>query len=156
MAILLSRGCEYGLQAVLYLATQPPNTPVLQRDISQALQIPPHFLGKILQLLSHSQVIVSFKGKSGGFCLGKPAKQITPYEIIVGIDGPTFLDGCVLGFPVCNDQYPCPVHNEWKEAKAKIIAMLQQKSIHELAKEVGSKLEFIKQHVTDHNGFYQQ
>lgn len=144
MSIIFSRGCEYGLQAMLYLAAQPQGTPVLQRDISDALKIPPHFLGKVLQMLVRSRLVISQRGKAGGFVLGKPSHDITPFDIIYAIDGPVFLDGCVLGFSDCNDDVPCPVHVEWKSIKQNIIQLLQNKSIEELSQEIGIKLDFIK------------
>lgn len=144
MSIIFTRGCEYGLQAMLYLASKPRNTPIFQRDISDALSIPPHFLGKVLQMLARSGLVVSQKGKSGGFLLAKPAKEITPYEVIQAIDGPISLDGCVLGFPGCSDDVPCPVHPQWKKIKGGLIRMLENKNLAQLSKEMSSKLDFVK------------
>ncbi len=144
MSVMLSKGCEYALQALIYLATQPKDIPVLQRDISTALNIPPHYLGKVLQLLSRHQIVISQKGKSGGFLLGRSSVDLTPNDIIEAIDGSTFLDDCVLGFPGCGDENPCPVHSQWKKAKGIIIQMLKNKNIEQLGKEVDVKLDFIK------------
>jgi Rrf2 family protein len=129
---------------MLYLATQPPNRPTFQRDISETLNIPPHFLGKILQQLSRSQLVISQKGKSGGFALAKSAHEITPYDIIEAIDGEFFLDGCYLGFPGCDEDQPCPVHSQWKELKADLILMLQGKNIAELGAELDTKVDSTK------------
>jgi Rrf2 family protein len=147
MSVMLSRGCEYALQAVIYLAAQPQDSPVLQRDISKALNIPPHFLGKVLQLLSRHQIVISQKGKSGGFLLGKSPDDITPNDIIEAIDGSTFLDDCVLGFPECGDENPCPVHPQWKKAKGIISQMLKNKNVEQLGKEIDVKLDFIKRNM---------
>lgn len=146
MAIIFTRACEYALQAMLYLALQPPHTPTLQRDISEALNIPQHFLGKVLQSLSRSRLVVSQKGKAGGFVIGKPPRDITPNDIIQAIDGPLFLEDCVLGFPGCSDEIPCPVHSQWKDIKESILEMLRNKNIEQLSLEFGVKLDFIKQH----------
>ncbi len=144
MPIILSRGCEYALQAVLYLAFQPREVPVHLRDISNALNIPPHFLGKILQLLSRNNLVVSKKGKNGGFLLVRTPKEVVPYDIIEVIDGSAFLDDCILGFPGCGDENPCPVHSQWKQAKQIILEMLKDRSIQELSKEVSSKLDLVQ------------
>lgn len=137
---MFSRGCEYALQSMLYLASKPENTPTLQRDISNALNIPPHFLGKVLQMLARSRLVVSQKGTAGGFILAKSPENITPYEIIQAIDGDVFLDDCVLGFPQCGDEYPCPVHTRWKNLKQGIIQMLKNKNIEQLGQEMDDKL----------------
>jgi Rrf2 family protein len=144
MAIFLSRSCEYALQAVMYLATKSRNTPVLQRDISSALNIPQHFLGKILQTLTRHDIVTSQKGKSGGFFLKRSPKEFSLYDIVQVIDGSSFLDRCVLGFVGCSDDNPCPVHDEWMDAKKDIIKIFKEKNIKQLSDGIGKKLEFIK------------
>jgi Rrf2 family protein len=129
---------------VIYLAAKADDTPVLQRDISKALAIPQHFLGKILQILVHHNIVASQKGKSGGFFLKRSPNNFSLYDIIKVIDGSTFLDSCVLGFPGCSDESPCPVHEEWKETKKQIIKMLQYNDIEKLSKGIDTKLSFIK------------
>lgn len=139
MALRLSRGCEYALQSLIYLATQPVHKPVLQRDISKSLNIPSHFLGKILQYLSRNGIVVSHKGKGGGFQLAKAARDISPYEVIVTIDGATFLDSCILGFPECGKQNPCPIHPQWQKIRDNIIRILKETNIEELSKNFNRK-----------------
>ncbi|MCC7430042.1 Rrf2 family transcriptional regulator [bacterium] len=143
MSLIFSRSCEYGLQALIYLASLPSGTFVLQKDISEALKIPNAFLGKILQQLTKTALIISHKGKSGGFSLGKPADEITPLEVIEAIDGTAFFENCVLGFPGCSDNEPCPIHLEWKAAKCSIIQLLSNKSIEDLGKDIDIKLKLI-------------
>ncbi len=145
MSAIFSRGCEYAFQAILYLASQPPERPILQRDISTALNIPPHFLGKVLQLLSRSNLVLSRKGKSGGFLLGRSAENIFLYDILEAVDGCASLDGCLLGFSECGDENPCPVHSQWKQRKETIIEMLQSRNAKELSKELHLKLGSLNQ-----------
>ncbi len=144
MPIIFSRGCEYALQAVLYLGSQARNRPIHQRDISRALNIPPHFLGKILQLLSHRGLIISQKGKTGGFLLGHSAKDISLYDIVEAIDGTEFLNACILGFRGCGDENPCPVHSQWKEAQQIITQMLRSGTVDQLSKQIERKVGSVK------------
>jgi Rrf2 family protein len=144
MSVIFSKGCEYALQSMIYLASQPRDTPVLQRDISNSLDIPAHFLGKILQLLSHKGLVISYKGKTGGFLLGRSPKNISLYDVVEVIDGTAFLDGCVLGFPACGDANPCPVHPQWKKNKEQILQILKNKNIEQLSKEIDIKLNLIR------------
>ncbi len=145
MPIIFSRACEYAFQAVLYLASQPQDRPILQRDISRALQIPPHFLGKVLQSLSRRQLVVSRKGKSGGFILGRSPKDISLYDILEATDGAACLDGCILGFGECGDENPCPVHFQWKESKQILMGMLKNKNAEELSREIEVKLQLLNE-----------
>lgn len=143
MSIIFSKSCEYGLQAVLYLARQPKGSPAHLREIADGLNIPYHFLNKVLQTLTRANIVVSQKGANGGFALARSPKQIHLVEIVLAVDGPTSLDGCVLGFPACGDDNPCPVHDQWKRAKGVILDMLQKKTLAELGKGIDGKLEFI-------------
>jgi len=44
-------------------------------------------LGKILQSLAKSEILVSERGKKGGFKLNKKPENITIYDIIKSIEG---------------------------------------------------------------------
>ena len=99
MTVIFSKKCEYGMQAVLFLAAQKADTVVTAGKISEVLKIPREFISKILQSLRDSGIISSTKGKAGGFYLAKPAKQIKLIDIVEAIDGLEMFNSCVLGFP---------------------------------------------------------
>jgi Rrf2 family protein len=140
---MFSRSCEYALQACLYLAQQKDGNFALLREISERLNIPHHFLSKVLQTLSRSGVVVSLKGANGGFSLARPPKEIKLIEIVRAVDGDTFLEECILGFPGCGDKNPCPVHTQWKRAKEIVLNMLNEKTLAVLGKELNPKLNLI-------------
>ncbi|HAL57185.1 MAG TPA: transcriptional regulator [Bacteroidetes bacterium] len=145
MSLIFSKSCEYALQAILYLARQPQGEPALLREISDSLNIPHHFLNKVLQTLTRDEIVASFKGSNGGFALGRSPKEITLSDIVRAVDGESFLDHCVLGFPACGDKNPCPVHPQWKRAKVVIQDMIHRKTLFELSKELDPKLELLQQ-----------
>lgn len=144
MGILVSRQCEYALQAVSYLARRWEEGWTLQREIAKALDIPSPFLGKILQILSHHNIVVSLKGKNGGFKLARKPSEITPCDVIIAVDGSGFLEDCVLGFPGCGNDNPCPLHHRWVEIKEQIVAMLKKENFEKISNELDMKLEYIK------------
>ncbi|MGB9773813.1 MAG: RrF2 family transcriptional regulator [Bacteroidota bacterium] len=139
MSVLFSRSCEYGLQAVLYLAQQPPKTYTLIKEISGSLGIPTHFLAKILQSLTKSGLLTSNKGRGGGFALAVPAEKMTLLQVVQSIDGLEFARNCVMGFPDCSDSNPCPLHKSWAIIRAKAVQMLAHKTIAQLAEQVKLK-----------------
>ncbi|MBI4428900.1 MAG: Rrf2 family transcriptional regulator [Ignavibacteriales bacterium] len=143
MSLIFSKSCEYALQASLFLAQQPKDEYLLLRDISESLNIPHHFLSKVLQTLSRSGVVVSLKGANGGFSLARSPKEIKLIEIVRAIDGDKFLDDCILGFPGCGDKNPCPVHAQWKRAKEIVLNILNEKTLAVLGKELDPKLDLI-------------
>lgn len=140
--MLLSQACQYGLRAVLYLAMD--NTePVLSKEIATKLHIPPHFLAKILQDLSRRGLLLSFKGRGGGFRLARPADRIKLEDIVLAIEGESFGKKCVLGLAECNEEIPCPVHTQWAPIKEEIWRMLRGKDILQLVREAAQARRFL-------------
>jgi Rrf2 family iron-sulfur cluster assembly transcriptional regulator len=132
MTVIFSKKCEYGMQAILYLAAQESGSLVSAEDISKALKIPKEFISKILQSLRDSGLISSSKGKSGGFSLAKPASRIKLIDVVAAIDGLDMFDSCVLGFPECSPTHPCPVHNTWGALRTQTYDMLTSETLDKL------------------------
>jgi len=136
MSLLFSRQCEYAIQGVLYLALKPEWEMTSIKELTKRLDIPYHFLAKILQRLANTGLLTSAKGPAGGFALGKQPKDITLYDIVVAIDGDDFMHKCVLGFPECSGRNPCSVHSKWGPMRDEIYQMLVGKNIAEMAREM--------------------
>ena len=144
MSVIFSRSCEYAIQSVLFLAKKEGEKTVLLREISESLDIPYHFLSKVMQLLSRHGIVHSQKGANGGFTLNRSAHDITLADIVEAVDGASYRKSCVLGFPECNAENACPVHNQWKDARSIIETMLGQKDIEQLGKKLDKKLLSLK------------
>jgi Rrf2 family protein len=131
--MLLSKACEYGIRAVLYLTDGPKGTYVPIRSISDALGIPYHFLAKVVQTLAQADVLTSSRGPNGGIALARPASQIALKEIVVALDGERIFTECVLGLPGCGERKPCPLHEQWAPARDRIHRMFDHVSLAEMA-----------------------
>ena len=133
MSLIFSRHCEYALQSVLYLALKPSGAMTNIKELTKALDIPYHFLGKIMQDLSRKGILKSQKGPRGGFALKRKAEEITLLQVVEAIDGSEFLHSCVLGFPECSGTHPCAVHGSWGVMRDNINRMLSTENIAKLA-----------------------
>lgn len=136
MSLIFSRQCEYAIQALIYLAKKPSGQWTSIKEIAEQLKIPQHFLGKIMQALSTKGTLNSQKGLFGGFKLAKPSKEISLFDIVEAIDGDGYRTSCVLGFPDCSANSPCPVHDKWKDMRDNIVEMIKKKNLLELANEI--------------------
>ncbi len=134
---MLSQVCKYAIRAVLYLAERGDSDPLLCKEIASELGVPEQFLAKILQDLVRYKLLVSFKGRRGGFNLLRSTREITLLEIVEAVDGRVFGQECFLGFTTCSEESPCHVHEEWSEIKLNIMQMLSQKSVQQFADEAG-------------------
>ena len=124
MTVIFSKKCEYGLQAVLFLAAGQTGEVIPAEEIANKLNIPKEFVSKILQNLTESGLVYSKKGKSGGFALAKAPELIRLIDIIAAIDGLGIFNSCVLGFPNCSPQHPCPLHDKWGALRTNAYNML--------------------------------
>ena len=144
---MFSKSCEYGIKATLYLAKHSLKSEdkVGVKDIAKEIESPEAFTAKILQILSRAKVVNSLKGPTGGFYIPKDKlKEIKLVDIVNAIDGDTIYEGCGLGLSDCNDETPCPVHNQFKIIKEKLKRMLVKTSLYELATDLDSGFTFLK------------
>ncbi len=140
MSLIFSRSCQYAIQAVIYLSAEREGTAVHVREISDALSIPHHFLGKTLQILVREGIAQSTKGANGGFRLGRPSSEIRLVDIVHAVDGPSTMDQCILGFPECREDKPCALHDEWNASREIIVRMLTDTTVDTLTKRLAPKL----------------
>jgi Rrf2 family protein len=104
----------------VYLAAQPAGKRVLNRDMAARLGVPAAYLAKIMQDLSKANLVRSFRGQQGGFCLEDGAEGMSLIEIVSLIEGGGFGRACVLGLHVCDEGKPCPIHGQWRPIKRSI------------------------------------
>ncbi|TFH08322.1 MAG: Rrf2 family transcriptional regulator [Nitrosomonadales bacterium] len=134
--MIISRTSQYAIQALIYIATQPHGAVMLNRTIAEKLGVSPTYLAKVLQNLCKSNLLCSFRGKQGGFCLQERAEKINLLQIVLVIEGSGLKDECVLGFKVCSDKTPCLMHTQWAPIRKEIVKILQSQSLELLAAEV--------------------
>lgn len=129
----LTRAGDYAVRAVLYLATRPAGEIVDRQSVSQAQDIPTSFLSKILQRLTATGIIRSFKGSAGGFALDRPAEEITLLDVVMAVEGPLALNQCLLGGNHCQRSTFCPVHPVWIKAQNVLEEALSSVNFKDLA-----------------------
>jgi len=132
MTVIFSKRCEIGLQAVLYLATEEKNELFNARQVADKVKQPKEFVSKVLQTLTSSGIVGSKKGKNGGFFLARSASKIRLIEIVEVIDGMEVFNNCVLGFPGCTSEEPCPVHDVWGDLRDQAYKMLSEQTLEDI------------------------
>lgn len=83
----VSARADYAIRALLELA-DAGDDPVRADAIAQAQTIPSKFLENLLVDLRRSRLVVSQRGRSGGYRLARQASKITLADVIRAIDGP--------------------------------------------------------------------
>lgn len=136
--MILSRTSQYAIQALIYVATRPRGEPVLNREIAEHLGVPSAYLAKIMQNLCKGNLLYSFRGRLGGFCLREDAEKTNLMQVLILTEGSGFTDNCLLGLKVCSDETACPMHTRWKPIKEKVIQLLNEQTLEKLALAVQS------------------
>jgi Rrf2 family iron-sulfur cluster assembly transcriptional regulator len=133
---LLSKRCEYGLRAVLFLVAQREHRPYVPiREISETLELSFHFLTKILQQLTEHGLLTSYRGPTGGVALARDPRTVTVLDLILCLEGPELFQTCVLGLEGCGDRKPCPLHAAWIDQRKALKDVFAQTSLAEIGKE---------------------
>jgi Rrf2 family protein len=102
--------------------------------IAKAQDVPPRFLAKIFQSLAKAGVVKSHRGAKGGFSLARTAADITIKDVIEAIEGPIYLNVCLISQGECSRDKICPMHAVWEEAQEKMMGVLARANFADLAK----------------------
>lgn len=82
----LTARSEYALLALVYVARHSGRK-VSMTEIAEAQRIPARFLEQILTVLTRHRVLLSSKGRGGGYELKQPAEKIALAQIVRMLDG---------------------------------------------------------------------
>jgi Rrf2 family protein len=129
MPVLFSRACEYAIRGLLEMSKKDAKKSWNVQEVAAACEVPAPFLAKTLQLLVKAGILVSSKGRGGGFAFAKRPESIQLQEVVTAIDGPALFDDCVLGLPECGQENPCPFHDEWAGIRGSITEALSHRSL---------------------------
>ena len=142
--MLLSRSVEYGLRAVLYLATNcGQDLRFGVKTIAKDLNFPEPFLGKVLQNLVRKGIISSIKGPNGGFYIEKHKLNLPIIKIVEAIDGLEMFHTCGMGLQNCNDEKPCPIHKEYGPLRDGFFKILSEKTIYDFKVDIEAGNSFV-------------
>ena len=146
----LSKRGEYGLRAMIMLATPGPDEQpvVLQiREISQHEQIPAKFLEQILLSLKNAGLLHSKMGVGGGYHLAKPPGEITFGQIVRILDGPLAPVKCVSQMAYepcgCPDEETCGLRLVMSDVRNAIANLLDGTSLADVTLRVQNLHELI-------------
>ncbi len=131
----ISRRIEYGLRAMLFLASQPVGAIVPFREIAQAMDVPKDFLAKILKKLVKEKLASSSRGAHGGYALGRAAGDISFLNVIEAVEGPVKVNLCSdkndhVG---CNFSGGCTMTSVWRLGQERMLEVYRHARLDKLA-----------------------
>ncbi|MDZ4759780.1 MAG: Rrf2 family transcriptional regulator [Alphaproteobacteria bacterium] len=111
---MISQKAKYALRALVALARAHPRSATFIGDIAESQSIPKKFLEQILLDLKRHGLVVSKRGKAGGYALLRPADTISFGQVLRIVDGPIAPLPCLSKMAYrrcedCRDEGACEV-----------------------------------------------
>jgi Rrf2 family protein len=138
----LSRKARYALRALYALANEETRAPVLIADLAERERIPRKFLELILLELRNAGILISKKGKGGGYALARAPADVTLGQIIRVVDGPLAPIPCVserayVRCEECVSEESCGTRMVMKEVRDAIAKILDGTTLADVRDRVG-------------------
>lgn len=131
MRLELNRRTDYAIRACLRLATAG-DQPLSSRRIAAETDVPERFLARVLVELVGAGVVDAQLGRTGGYRLRRPPKELTLLELVEAVEGPTMIVRCVLRQRGCQPGEPCSIHPVWAAARKGILDVLEATTLADL------------------------
>jgi Rrf2 family iron-sulfur cluster assembly transcriptional regulator len=130
---------RFAVTAMIDLALRQDDGPVALAGISDRQKISLSYLEQLFGKLRRYTLVSSVRGPGGGYCLAKPALEISVADIIRAVDEP--LDATLCnGKANCIDEEPCMTHQLWSTLTNRMLDYLSSVSLNELVEQQRSKI----------------
>jgi FeS assembly SUF system regulator len=109
----ISKLADYSTVIMVYLAKKPEKLSSA-RDIAMGTHIALPTVSKLLKRLTAASLLVSVRGTTGGYRLGKKAEDISVSEILHALDESRGLTECEQTPTACALHQVCHVQHHWR------------------------------------------
>lgn len=133
-----SVGVEYAFHSLFYMIDLPMHKTIGIKDIAKLHGIGESYLSKVFSKLQKEGIVRSVPGVKGGYVLAKAAGDISFWDIIEAIEGPSYLFRCaeirkknifVDNPNLFTDKCPCLIKVVIQEAEELMRNELREKSL---------------------------
>lgn len=125
---------RYAVTAMMDLALQEPSKKhVVLQSISDHQEISLAYLEQLFAKLKARGLVQAARGPGGGYRLGKPAADISIFEIINAVDETVDVTRC-HGKENCQDGEVCLTHELWSDISDKLSTFLDEMMLGDIVK----------------------
>lgn len=135
----ISRKIDYGLRAMIFLASVPRAELTPFREVARRIDVPEDFLAKILKTLADAGLVNSQRGQGGGYALAKDPREISFLDVIEAVEGPVMVNVCLQDGDAGGDHDACSVASSctmlsvWREGQDRMLEVYRSRSLADLA-----------------------
>ncbi|MEK6674936.1 MAG: Rrf2 family transcriptional regulator [Planctomycetota bacterium] len=132
--MMISLTGEYALRAMIFLAEHADACPIPGSRIAESAGVPRKYLSTILGDLVRSGILEGTRGRSGGFQIARPTKEIRLFDVVAPFE-PIHANrrACPFGNKICSEHDPCAAHEKWKEVNAALTRFLEETTLQDFA-----------------------
>jgi FeS assembly SUF system regulator len=110
--IRVSRLTDYAIVLLAHLARSERT--LTAHELADRSSVPLPTVSKLCKELSKAGLVVSHRGRRGGYGLARPADLISVAEVVEALEGPIALTECSQpGPPSCELEATCPARATW-------------------------------------------
>jgi Rrf2 family cysteine metabolism transcriptional repressor len=119
---------QYGIRALVHLARIDGGS-AASAEIARAEGIPPKYLEGILGQLKNAGLVLSERGKNGGYRLAKPSSETRMIDIVEAMEGKVRPVGCLDDSGRCAQGGSCLPRLFWVGLKDAIDGYLASRTL---------------------------
>ncbi|HET8578581.1 MAG TPA: Rrf2 family transcriptional regulator [Methylomirabilota bacterium] len=128
----LTQKGDYAVRVMLDLAGHPADATVRTTDLGRRTGVPRAYLAKVIQALAQAGLIRTKRGSLGGVSLLEEPRAVTLRRVIEAVEGPIYLNRCLIRRGLCPRDAFCPAHPVWARVQAILLRELDAVSIGDL------------------------
>jgi Rrf2 family iron-sulfur cluster assembly transcriptional regulator len=133
---VFNKETEYALRGLVYVQVQNLKgfKPGIA-EIANEIDAPPFYTGKIMQRLVKQRFLISVKGKGGGFHFDERQPDLPLKTVIQAVEGEKTYAGCGFGLKHCDENHPCPLHEQFAPIRDSINNLISLNTVQSLARD---------------------
>jgi Rrf2 family protein len=89
-----SVGVEYAFHSLFHMVDLPGHTTIGIRELARLNAIPETYLSKVFSKLRQAGIVRSVPGVKGGYELARDAAEISFWDVVEAVEGPSYLFRC--------------------------------------------------------------
>ena len=129
----VSAKSDYALRALIEMASREDGRAVSAEELGRLQEIPHGFLQAILADLRRAGVVMSQRGQSGGWRMGRAASEVSVADVIRAVDGPLVSVYGLRPEAVTYNEAADVLQHVWIAARRALRDVFERVSIQDLA-----------------------
>ena len=130
---IIRRRTDYALRCLVILSQTSNGKVVSVHKLAEQEDIPEDLLHKVMQALTRAELVRPIRGRTGGFGLAKPAKEITVLKVLEVLQRPFAVSRCFLSDDHCVHQEDISLCNKFEAIQDELLNFFDKVTIADLA-----------------------